>query len=109
MQLSQLFILYTTVSSLQDAERIAQEAIANRLAGCVNIIPGLISVYRWEGVIEKGTEYGLIFKTTEECHVDLRAWLVDVHPYKNPAILSGGVESTQIFHAFIWGNVAGSV
>ncbi len=55
--------VYTTYPSLVEAERIGKAVLERRLAACVNILPGMISHYWWEGKIERGEEMVMIIKT----------------------------------------------
>ena len=73
-------IIYTTVSSHEEAERLAKLAVESKLAACVNIIPNMTSVYQWENKLEKSSEYALIFKTAPETKDDLLQCITDNHP-----------------------------
>lgn len=64
-----------------DAERIATELVERRLAACVNIVPGVRSVYRWRGAIATDGESLLVVKTTRPAVAELDRALRDVHPY----------------------------
>ncbi len=77
--------VYATFPDLACAERIAGELIDRQLAACVNILPGMVSVYRWEGKIERGEEVVAIFKTRRSCVEALIAAGVSRHPYDTPA------------------------
>lgn len=69
--------------------------IEARLAACVNIVPGLTSIYRWEGVVEEGTELLLLIKTTRERYPEVEAFIRARHPYRLAEIvclpLTGGL------------------
>ena len=64
-------LVYTTYPSLVEAEKAGRDAVAQRLAACINILPGMVSHYWWEGKIERGEEVVMILKT--------RASLADRH------------------------------
>ena len=64
-----------------EAERLATFLVENRHAACVNILPGVTSVYRWQGKIEKDGESLLVIKCPREGVTDLREALVAEHPY----------------------------
>lgn len=98
---AKISILYTTVTSLNVAEPIAAKSIEDKLATCVNIIPGCMSVYAKDGKIIKGTECYLIFKTTTEKISLLKEWLKDNHPYDLPAILEWDATSSPEFIEYI--------
>lgn len=98
---AKISILYTTVTSLNVAEPIAAKSIEDKLATCVNIIPGCMSIYAKDGKIMKGTECYLIFKTTTEKISLLKEWLKDNHPYDLPAILEWDATSSPEFIEYI--------
>lgn len=94
-------IIYTTVSSHEEAERLAKLAVESKLAPCVNIIPNMTSIYQWENKLEKSSEYALIFKTSPETKDDLLQCITDNHPYSVPAILVTNTDTTADFFAYI--------
>ncbi|HET7712494.1 MAG TPA: divalent-cation tolerance protein CutA [Thermoanaerobaculia bacterium] len=77
-------VILTTVNSGHDAEHFARELVGKRLAACVNIIPGVQSVYRWRENVECDSEFLLLIKTTEERVAALKLVLFDLHPYEVP-------------------------
>jgi len=72
--------------------RIARELVAARLAACVNVVPGLTSIYRWKGEIQTDREVLLIIKTTAAALGALREAIRAAHPYELPEIVAVGVE-----------------
>ena len=70
------------------AERIAQALVAERLAACVNLLPGVGSVYRWEGRVERAEEVLLLIKTTRARLETLTARVVELHPYELPEVVA---------------------
>ena len=74
------------------AGRIARQLIERRLAACVNVVPGVRSLYRWEGEIKDDAECLLILKTREDLVPALEAALLEIHPYDTPELLSLPVE-----------------
>ena len=77
-------IVLTTAGSSQEAEKIAASLVERRLAACVNIIPQIQSVYRWEGKVERTTEWLLLIKTRIELFASLRDALHELHSYEVP-------------------------
>jgi periplasmic divalent cation tolerance protein len=77
----------STVGSAEDAERIARTLVERRLAACVNVVPGLVSIYRWEGRVERDEERLLVVKTRAERVEALREALVALHPYELPELV----------------------
>jgi len=70
------------------AQRLAEALVAERLAACVNILPGATSVYTWEGRTERDAELLLLIKTTASRFDDLQRRLVELHPYDVPEIIA---------------------
>jgi len=69
------------------AERLGRALVEERLAACANIVPGVVSVFRWDGRVQREAEVLVIVKTTDERVEDLRARVVELHPYEVPEIL----------------------
>ena len=78
----------STVATEADAERIARSLVEKGLAACVNVVPGLVSLYRWQGKIERDQEMLLLIKTTGERLEDLKAALLAEHPYELPELVA---------------------
>jgi periplasmic divalent cation tolerance protein len=66
---------------------LARTLVDERLVACVNVLPPMQSIYRWEGAVEQATEHQLVMKTTEERVEALKARLVALHPYEVPEVL----------------------
>jgi len=86
-------LLLTTVDSPEAAQGIADGLVANRLAACVNILPGVTSVYRWQGAVAAADEWLLLIKTTVERQAACLAALDDLHPYDVPEAIGFDVAS----------------
>ena len=84
--------VYTTYPSLVEAERAGRAIVEQRFAACVNILPGMISHYWWEGKVERGEEVVMIFKTRASLAEAVRAAVKDSHSYTTPAIIVLPVE-----------------
>lgn len=78
----------TTCPDRETAERIARQLVDERLAACVSLLPGVHSVYRWEGRVESGDEVLLLVKTTRELAGALTGRIVALHPYALPEVLA---------------------
>jgi periplasmic divalent cation tolerance protein len=85
---SEPLVVLSTVGNADDAQRIARALVERGLAACVNVVPGITSVYRWKGRIESDAEHLLIIKTTAEGFEPLRAALLSLHPYEVPELLA---------------------
>lgn len=81
------------------AERIATALVGERLAACVNVLPGMTSVYRWQGKVEQAGEWLLLAKTTRDRLDALSARVVALHPYELPEVLA--VEATGGLPAYL--------
>ena len=81
------------------AGRIADALVEERLAACVSLLPGLQSVYRWQGQLQRDTEVLLLIKTSRERYPALQARLPQLHPYELPELLA--VESTAGLPAYL--------
>ena len=95
MNAERAVFVYTTYPSLVEAERIGKAVLERRLAACVNILPGMISHYWWEGVIERGEEVVMIIKTRASLADEVRAAVKEMHSYTTPAILVLPIEGGE--------------
>ena len=77
-------IVLTTVGADFDPKPLARELVEARLAACVNIVPGVESIYRWEGKVAEDREQLLLIKTTDERLDALQEALLARHPYEVP-------------------------
>ena len=83
----------TTVESFEQAQRIAQALVEKRMAACVNIVPGIHSIYRWQGRVEQAPEWMLLIKTKERLLDNLRAEIEKVHSYEVPEFVAVTIDS----------------
>jgi len=87
--------VYTTYPSVVEAETAGRALVEKSLAACVNILPGMISLYRWQGVVERGEEVVMIIKTRASLAEAVRAAVKEMHSYSTPAILVIPLESVD--------------
>ncbi len=85
---SQPLVVYCTCPDPATAERIAETVVDERLAACVNIAPGLTSIYRWQGRIQRDAEVLLIIKTRSTVYPLLEGRIRELHPYEVPEIIA---------------------
>ena len=90
--MSERLVVLSTVGSADDAERVARGLVERGLAACVNIVPGVVSVYRWKGVVQREAEQLLVIKTRSERLPALKEALLAMHPYDVPEALALPVE-----------------
>ena len=99
-------VVITTVGTEEQAYLIAREIVARRQAACVNILPGVRSIYRWKGKICKDGELMLLAKTLEGEFEGVVATIRELHSYELPEILSFNVtQGEQKFLEWIAGSV----
>ena len=86
-----IFVL-TNLPDSESAFNLARELVHLRLAACVNVLPPATSFYRWDGRLEKATEYPVLVKSTHERYEALERAIAERHPYDVPEIVSWPVE-----------------
>jgi periplasmic divalent cation tolerance protein len=97
-------LVYTTWPSIVEAERAGRTIVERRLAACVNILPGMISLYWWEGKIERAEEVVMIIKTRANLAEAVRAAVKKSHSYTTPSIMVLPVEDIDSdYHRWIIG------
>ena len=77
-------IVLTTAGSQEEARKIAHTLVDRRLAACVNIVPQIESIYRWQGNVETATEWLLLIKTQAELFERVRDAIKELHSYDLP-------------------------
>jgi periplasmic divalent cation tolerance protein len=85
-------IVLTTAGTKEEAHKIARALVERQLAACVNIIPRVESVYRWEGEIEQAEEWLLVIKTTAAAFERVREAIRELHSYDLPECLCLAIE-----------------
>jgi len=81
-------VALSTVATAEDAERIARSLVEKGVAACVNVVPGVVSFYRWKGRLERDAEVLLVIKTRGERFEALKAALLAEHPYEVPELVA---------------------
>jgi periplasmic divalent cation tolerance protein len=81
-------LVYCPCPDLEQAKRLGHALLDARLAGCINILPGMVSLYDWRGAREEAAEVVLIAKTSAGMATGVREFLEREHPYEVPAILT---------------------
>ena len=99
--MSSISILYTTVKSLKHAEILAAKVIEANLAACVNIVPGILSFYKWGGKIGQNAECSVLMKTSNELIQKLQECVISIHSYDTPCILTSEVNASEDFGRYI--------
>lgn len=84
--MSDVALLYATFPSREAAEQVAEAVLAERLAACVNILAPCLSLFRWQGQVERAEETPALFKTRPDLADSLRARIAALHAYDLPVI-----------------------
>src|SRR4029077_21111962 len=87
--------VYTTYPSIVEVEEAGRKLVERRLCACVNIIPGMVSYYWWNGAMERGEEAVMLIKTRASLSDQVSAAVKGMHSYSTPAILVLPIESIE--------------
>ena len=91
--MSNVRVVLSTAGSHQEATAIARALVERKLAACVNIVPQIESIYRWQGKVEAAREWLLIIKTQESAFERLRETIQELHSYELPECIMLEVSS----------------
>lgn len=91
MNPSDILICHCACPDAATAQRLAEALVGERLGACANVLPGMQSVYRWQGAVEHATEALLVIKTTAAAFDALKARLLALHPYALPELIAAPV------------------
>ncbi len=86
-------VVLVTAPTAEEAAAIARALVEERLAACGNVVPGIRSLYRWQGTVQDDAEALLLLKTTRRRLRALRARVLALHPYQVPEVLALPVEA----------------
>ena len=102
-------VVLTTTETPSQAEQLAQLLVEAELAACVQILPPMTSIYRWQGKVERATETLLLIKTLRANYSSLEAAIKTHHPYQTPEIIALPVEAgSEAYLAWLADSVRGS-
>eukprot|EP00879_Flechtneria_rotunda_P005888 GHRR01006194.1.p1 GENE.GHRR01006194.1~~GHRR01006194.1.p1 ORF type:complete len:183 (+),score=52.40 GHRR01006194.1:129-677(+) len=87
VQGTDLLVVYVTAPNADVAEKIANKLVEQQLVACVNVLPGITSIYRWQGKVEKDSEVLMILKTQGALLDKLTAKVRELHPYDEPEVI----------------------
>lgn len=90
--MSNELIAFVTAPNKDEAARIAEAIVGERLAACVNIVGAIESIYRWEGKVARESETLLIIKTTDERYRELERRVKALHSYATPEVIAYRIE-----------------
>jgi periplasmic divalent cation tolerance protein len=86
-------LVLVTAPSLDVAEQLTEALVEERLAACGNIVPGITSIYRWQGAVQKDSEVLIVFKTEAGTAPRLMARVEQLHPYEVPEAIMVPIEA----------------
>ncbi|QSB02608.1 divalent-cation tolerance protein CutA [Methylomonas sp. EFPC1] len=89
-------LILCTCPDLEVADKLAGTLITQKLAACVNILPGVRSVYEWQGEIETAQEHLLLIKSHQDRYAAIEATLKSLHPYQLPEIIAVAIASGSL-------------
>lgn len=85
-------VLYSTFSSMEEAEKIGRVLLEEKLAGCINIIPQTIAIYEWEGEIQRDSECAMLIKSRNGLKKNIIVRVNQLHSYDTPALLALNID-----------------
>lgn len=85
-------LILCTCPDQHTADTIARQLITDKLAACVNILPGLTSIYEWQGAIETAQEHLLLIKSHQGRFAAIESAIKQLHPYQLPEIVAVAIE-----------------
>ncbi len=86
--MTEKIVVLSNCGSEEEARRVARALVEARVAACVNIVPGIQSVYHWQGAIQEDSEWMLVIKSTRPMFDSLAAELRKIHSYQVPEVLA---------------------
>ena len=89
-------LVLTTAGSQDEARKIGRALVDRLLAACVNIVPQVTSIYRWEGEIEEAQEWLLMVKTTQAAFERVREAILELHSYDLPECVSVSIDDGNV-------------
>jgi periplasmic divalent cation tolerance protein len=90
-----IYLAYCTCPTSESALSIAETLVRENLAACINVLPGVSSVYRWQERIETATEVLLIIKTSEHRVASIIDRITELHPYEVPEVICHAIAAGQ--------------
>jgi periplasmic divalent cation tolerance protein len=81
-------LVLSNVPDEETAAKIARHLVEQRLVSCVNILPAVRSIYRWQNVVEETVEVTLLIKTVRSCYAEVESAIKSMHPYDVPEIIA---------------------
>lgn len=86
--MDQVLLVLTNLADAGSADRLARALVEQRLAACVNMLPAVRSIYRWNDAVEEAAEVTLLIKTTAARYAELEQAILALHPYELPEVIA---------------------
>ena len=86
--MEQALLVLTNLADMASAQALARALVERRLAACVNVLPAVQSIYRWNGAVEEAAEVTLLIKTTAPRYAELEQAIRALHPYELPEVIA---------------------
>jgi len=86
--MEQALLVLTNLADMASAQALARALVERRLAACVNVLPAVQSIYRWNGAVEEAAEVTLLIKTTAARYAELEQAIRALHPYELPEVIA---------------------
>ena len=86
--MSEAIVVFCTCPDEETAVRLAKGLLESRTAACVNVLPGIRSIFRWQGALSEETEVMMVIKSLASCFDELESWLLEHHSYDVPEIVA---------------------
>lgn len=90
--MSEAHVILCTCPDEDTAGRLASGLVENQLAACVNILPGIRSIYRWQGTVSDDSETLMVIKSLASRSGEIESWLLENHPYDVPEVVAISAE-----------------
>lgn len=97
----EILSITTTVGTLESAKALARELLDQRLAACVQLEPGLTSVYRWNGEVSEEAEVRLVIKSVPELEEALASFIAQCHPYDLPQFVAATLRASASYAQWV--------
>jgi periplasmic divalent cation tolerance protein len=85
---SKYIVILSTAGTLEEASKIASELVSAHLVACVNLVPGIQSIYWWNNAVQKDQEILMIIKTESRNFEEVKRVILSVHSYEVPELIS---------------------
>ncbi|MFV2060219.1 MAG: divalent-cation tolerance protein CutA [Gammaproteobacteria bacterium] len=86
-------VIYCTCPNNEVANTISKVLVENKLAACVNILPNITSIYRWQGELQRDQEQLLLIKSRSDKFEDIKQAIIKYHPYELPEIIAVSIDN----------------